>query len=157
MGSFKGQAGTDGLRTAGFWKWGSKESQSRESALTFWDHHHCSPHQTTLTAALPPAGPPASRRARHHPTTTNSFGARRICSESAILHTYALHGIVLVSFWAPDGNIYKHVAPAEPSINTLGSYMPSDITPLDVREDQRSRTREEMEVVGSYSAGYTVN
>lgn len=60
MESLKGQAGTDGLWTAGYWKWGSKASQSGESALTVRDHHHCSPHQTTLTAARPPASPPAT-------------------------------------------------------------------------------------------------
>lgn len=94
-----------------------------------------------------PASPPARQPARHCPTAQNSFAARWFCSESTILHTYALHGTTLGSF---NGNIYKQVARAQPSINTLGSYLPLGVTPLAVREDQRSRKREEMEGGGLY-------
>lgn len=147
MWSLKGQAGTDGLWTAGYWKWGSKGSQSRESAWQFG---------TTIIAthtrlhSPPLSRQPARQPARHCSTTPNSFAARRFCNESTILHTYALHGTTLGSFKPPDGNIYKQVARAEPSINTLGSYLPLGVTPLAVREDQRSRRREEMEGGGLY-------
>lgn len=47
------------------------------------------------------------------------------------------------------------MARAEPSINTLSSYLPLGATPLAVREDQRSRKREEMGGYGLFSAQAT--
>jgi len=65
-GSLRGQAGTDGLRTVGYWEQGSKGRERREG-----EHRQS---ETTITVAhtrlhLPPA-------ARPHLISPNSFSAQ---------------------------------------------------------------------------------
>ena len=73
MESLRGQTGTDGLRTAGYWEWGSKGRETRERGSTVRDHHHCCPHQTTLTTTRPPA---CHHPARHQPIQPYSFAGQ---------------------------------------------------------------------------------
>lgn len=59
----------------------------------------------------------------------------------------------MVRLWNLLSPRWKHLQTsgrAEPSINTLGSYLPLGVTPLAVSEDQRSQKREEMEGGGLY-------
>lgn len=99
--SLRGQAGTDGLRTAGYWEWRSREEKKGES----------------IDSQGPPSLLPTPEYTYHHPPNPhpvppNSFAALWF---SAVMNLQFAHictlpyMVLLWDLFNPDGNIYKQV------------------------------------------------